>query len=61
LHTEALEINPFDITATAGVLLRALDMAPGERARRAAALRALVARRRPGDWLADQLAAVVPT
>jgi trehalose 6-phosphate synthase len=60
LHTEALEINPFDVTGTAEVLLRALDMAPDERARRAEALRALVTQRKPGDWLADQLAAVLP-
>ena len=59
LHPEALEINPFDITGTATVLLEALDMAPAERARRAEALHALVTRRKPGDWLADQLAAVV--
>jgi trehalose 6-phosphate synthase len=60
LHPEALEINPFDVTGTAGVLLHALDMAPPERARRARALHALVSKRKPGDWLADQLAAVIP-
>jgi len=60
LHPEALEINPFDVTGTAAVLLQALDMAPAERARRAEALRALVSRRKPGDWLAEQLAAVIP-
>ena len=57
LHSEALEINPFDVTGTASVLLAALDMAPDERARRAAALHTLVSLRKPGDWLADQLAA----
>ena len=35
-------------------------MAPTERARRAEALHTLVTRRKPGDWLADQLAAVDP-
>jgi trehalose 6-phosphate synthase len=60
LHPEALEVNPFDVTGTAAVLLQALDMAPAERARRAEALRALVTRRKPGDWLAEQLAAVIP-
>jgi trehalose 6-phosphate synthase len=60
LHPEALEINPFDVTGTAGVLLRALDMEPTERTRRAEALRTLVSRRKPGDWLADQLAAIIP-
>jgi len=60
LHDEALEINPFDVTGTAAALLSALDMSGHERARRAEALRALVAMRKPGDWLADQLAAAVP-
>jgi trehalose 6-phosphate synthase len=59
LQAEALEVNPFDVTGTAAVLLQALDMADPERARRAEALRALVAQRKPGDWLADQLAAVI--
>ena len=59
LHAEALEINPFDVTGTATVVAEALDMAPDERRRRAAALRALAARRQPGEWLADQLAAVL--
>ena len=60
LHGEALEINPFDVTGTAAVLLQALDMSRPERARRAEALRALVSARKPGDWLADQLAAAIP-
>jgi trehalose 6-phosphate synthase len=60
LHTEALEINPFDVSGTAAVLLQALDMPAPERARRAEGLRRLVSKRRPGDWLADQLAAAVP-
>jgi len=59
LGGEALEVNPFDVTGTAAVLAEALDMAPGERRRRAGALRALAARRQPGEWLADQLAAVL--
>ncbi len=59
LHDHALEVNPFDVAGTADVLARALDMAPGERARRAEGLRSVVARRKPGDWLADQLAAAV--
>jgi trehalose 6-phosphate synthase len=59
LYREVLEVNPFDVTGTAAALLRALDMERTERARRAQALHALVARRRPGDWLADQLAAAV--
>jgi trehalose 6-phosphate synthase len=59
LHGQALEINPFDTGGTAAVLAQALDMAPAERARRARALRDLVSARKPGDWLADQLAAAV--
>ncbi len=60
LHSEALEINPFDVSGTATVLLQALDMTPPERARKAEALHALVSQRKPGDWLAEQLAAVIP-
>jgi len=59
LHAEALEINPFDVTGTAAALLSGLDMSGHERARRAEALRDLVSTRKPGDWLADQLAAAV--
>jgi len=60
LRPEALEINPFDVTGTAAVLIDALDMAPTERVRRAEALHGLVTKRQPGDWLADQLTAVLP-
>jgi trehalose 6-phosphate synthase len=52
-----LEINPFDVTGTATVLSRALALAPGERAARAAVLRAAILSRRPADWLGDQLSA----
>ena len=60
LHSEALEINPFDVAGTAAVLLHALDMAPPgtSPAGRGAARPGLA--RKPGDWLADQLAAVIP-
>jgi trehalose 6-phosphate synthase len=57
LRGEALELNPFDVEGTAEALLEALDMPGPERARRARALRGIVASRKPGDWLADQLAA----
>ncbi|HLH29367.1 MAG TPA: trehalose-6-phosphate synthase, partial [Acidimicrobiales bacterium] len=53
----AIELNPFDVTATAAGLARALAMEREERASRAAALRDLVLARRPEDWLADQLRA----
>jgi trehalose 6-phosphate synthase len=51
----ALELNPFDISGTAAVLARALDMDPSERAARATALRTAVLARSPADWLRDQL------
>ncbi len=57
LGRAALEVNPFDVSGTAGVLARALDMDAGERGARAASLRETVLAREPSDWLADQLAA----
>jgi trehalose 6-phosphate synthase len=57
LDVGALEVNPFDVTGTAGVLARALAMGPAERAARAEALRGAIRSRRPADWLADQRAA----
>ena len=56
----AIGVNPFDVTGTAEAMGAALDMAPGERAERAEALRRAAARRSPEDWLADQLAAARP-
>ncbi|MBW3557009.1 MAG: trehalose-6-phosphate synthase [Actinobacteria bacterium] len=53
----ALELNPFDLTATAEALHTALTMAPEERAERATGLRAAATRRGPSDWLAQQVAA----
>jgi trehalose 6-phosphate synthase len=52
----ALSVNPFDIKDTADMIFRALTMAPEERERRAAGLRAAVTARDPGDWIDDQLA-----
>jgi trehalose 6-phosphate synthase len=49
--------NPFDVAATADAVHLALTMPAGERARRAASLRAAAASRSPADWLAEQLAA----
>ncbi len=57
LRGPAVELNPFDVSSTAAALARALDMDRAERARRAEALRELVRRRKPVDWLADLLAA----
>ena len=56
LHEEAVEVNPFDVTGTAEVLLQALQMSPEERRRRARALRTLVLCCKPGQWLTDQIA-----
>lgn len=54
-HVDA--VHPFDLAATASALAAALDRGADERRERAAALRTAAARRTPGDWLADQLAA----
>jgi trehalose 6-phosphate synthase len=53
----ALAVHPYDIAATADVLHTALRMPPEARKDHALALRVLAGRRRPADWLADQLAA----
>ncbi len=53
----AIAVPPFDVAGTADALDQALRMPPGERAARAARLRALSVARRPADWLADQVAA----
>ena len=50
----AVEAHPFDIVGTAEALGRALDMAAGERAERAAALREAAGGGSPHDWLAAQ-------
>ncbi len=60
LATEVVTVNPFDTAGTAAALAAALAMGPAERARRARALRELVSRRSPADWLADQVAAAGP-
>ena len=57
LRSAALDVNPFEVSGTAEVLARALDMEPDERASRATALRALIRSRRPTDWLDAQLQA----
>ena len=57
LRGPAVELNPFDVSGTAAALAAAFDMDPGERARRSEALRELVLRRKPVDWLEDLLTA----
>jgi trehalose 6-phosphate synthase len=53
----ALELNPFDISATAEALHLGLSMPAAERADRAAGLRAAAQRRTPRHWLEDQVQA----
>lgn len=53
----ALRVQPHDIAATADVLDAALTMPSDTRQSRGAELRSRAERRRPADWLADQLAA----
>lgn len=52
----ALEVNPFDVSATAEVLHRGLVMGADERAGRAAALRAAAGARDAFDWFRDLVA-----
>ncbi len=53
----ALDVNPYDVSATADRLHEALSMDPDARRRHHGALRRLAASRTPADWLADQLKA----
>ncbi|HVT41351.1 MAG TPA: trehalose-6-phosphate synthase [Acidimicrobiales bacterium] len=53
----ALGVNPFDVSATAEALHRALSMDAPARAARATALRDVVRARTSADWWDDQLAA----
>jgi trehalose 6-phosphate synthase len=59
--TEALIVNPFDISQTAEALHEALTMEDSQRRRRAAALASQAAALPPAKWFADQLAALDPT
>jgi trehalose 6-phosphate synthase len=58
-HTElagsALSVNPYDVTATAREMARALGMSAEERAVRAAAMRRAAAAHPPQAWLQAQL------
>jgi trehalose 6-phosphate synthase len=57
LGPHSLEVHPYDVSATAEVLHRALTMPAAARATQAEARLAVVRGRTPADWLADQLAA----
>jgi trehalose 6-phosphate synthase len=58
LGSDALLINPYDVSATANAMHQALSMPEDERRRRCTALAAAAASRAPGQWLADQLDAL---
>jgi trehalose 6-phosphate synthase len=53
----AIGLNPFDVSETASAIALGLEMPKEERMARAAELNRLATKRRPADWLADQLAA----
>lgn len=55
LGASAIVINPFDISATAGAIARALSLSPQERARRSSDLRIRAAAHPPSAWLAAQV------
>jgi trehalose 6-phosphate synthase len=58
--TEALIVNPFDVSQTAQALHEALTMNDSERRRRAGALARQATALPPAQWFADQLAALDP-
>lgn len=60
LAANALLVNPYDVTETAGALHRALEMPDAERQRRGAALAATAAADPPARWLGGQLASLGP-
>jgi trehalose 6-phosphate synthase len=60
LGSEALLVNPFDVTATAAAMHEALSMPDSERIRRSAALAKAGAAMPPQLWFARQLAALEP-
>ncbi len=51
----ALDVNPYDVSATADRLHQALSLGDDARREHHRALRELIAARTPADWLADQL------
>jgi trehalose 6-phosphate synthase len=60
LGEHALLVNPYDVSATADALHRALSMTADERRTRADALAAACTALPPARWFADQLAALEP-
>ena len=58
LGAHALTVNPYDVSATAEAMHRALLMDPAERSARCTALAAAATRLPPRAWLAEQLDAL---
>jgi trehalose 6-phosphate synthase len=58
LGSDALLVNPYDVSATASAMHQALLMPEDERRRRCTALSAAAASRAPAVWLASQLDAL---
>jgi trehalose 6-phosphate synthase len=58
LGTDALLVNPYDISETSAALHQALTMPDPERKQRCAALAATAASMPPAQWLSDQLTAL---
>ena len=58
LGSDALLVNPYDVSATAAAMHQALLMPEDERRRRCAALAAAAAAKAPGQWLTAQLDAL---
>jgi trehalose 6-phosphate synthase len=58
LGSDALLVNPYDISATASALHQALTMPDDDRRRRCAALAKAAASHAPSTWLSAQLAAL---
>jgi trehalose 6-phosphate synthase len=55
LAPAVLEVNPFDVSGTAAVLAKALDMDAAQREASAGQLRRIIESRHPADWLQAQL------
>jgi trehalose 6-phosphate synthase len=58
LGSDALLVNPYDVSRTADAMHQALTMPEDERRKRCAALAAAAVSRSPGQWLAEQLDAL---
>jgi trehalose 6-phosphate synthase len=58
IGTDALLVNPYDVTATAEALHAGLCMPVDERRRRSAAIAATASAHAPRNWLAEQLKAL---